>query len=48
MNGWVIIVWVSVMAAVALANVTITFSGYRPSHNHETRDDPSPGPTAWH
>lgn len=48
MNGWIIIVWISVMAAVATAHVTFTFSNHRPNHAYETRSDPSPGPTAWH
>lgn len=47
MNGWLIIVWATLMLTWAAVGVGLTVTGWQPQgHYASTHDDPSPGPNA--
>lgn len=47
MNGWFLIIWLTLLLAFGLIGFTIELTDWQPSGYHaSTHDDPSPGPNS--
>lgn len=47
MNGWLLIVWATLMLAWSAIGIGLTVTGWQPNrYAASTHDDPSPGPNS--